>query len=363
MNTIEKLLTEKVELLKELDVKILDLCSVEDIVQEINETEEVYSRVCDVRVKISKFSSESIVTNGKDIVQGVESNTIEGNTDTQNHSQVSEAIFTPASLQDTNTNLVEDTNTQITNTQISNTQISNTNTQISSTNTQLSSTNPLTTVRSKLPKLILPKFKGDVTSYRSFWEIFESTVHNNMQLTIIDKFNYLVSLLEGSALRSIKGHQAALDILQERFGNSQQIISTHMDELLKLQPCTSEKSSQLRYMYDKVSVNVRGLEAMGIHSEQYGSLLIPVIMCKLPIEVRLQIARNTKKDVWVIKDLLELIRKEVEARELSEHVKVTNEVKQSPNTNAKNVGSISSLVAQGGQDKGSVMIKCASVHM
>ena len=132
-----------------------------------------------------------------------------------------------------------------------------------------------------------------------------------MQLTIIDKFNYLVSLLEGSALRSIKGHQAALDILQERFGNSQQIISAHMDELLKLQPCTSEKSSQLRYMYDKVSVNVRGLEAMGIHSEQYGSLLIPVIMCKLPIEVRLQIARNTKKDVWVIKDLLELIRKEV----------------------------------------------------
>ena len=241
LNTIEKLLTVKVELLKELDVKILDLCDVEDTVQEINETVEVYSRVCDVRVKISKFSSKSMVTNGKDIVQGVESNTIEENTDTQNNSQVSEAIFTPASLQDTNTNLVEDTNTQITNTQI-------TNTQISSTNTQLSSTNPLTTVRSKLPKLILPKFKGDVTSYRSFWEIFESTVHNNMQLTIIDKFNYLVSFLEGSALRSIKGlaiteenYQAALDILQERFGNSQQIISAHMDELLKLQPSTSEK--------------------------------------------------------------------------------------------------------------------------
>ena len=43
LNTIEKLLTEKVELLKELDVKFLDLCDVEDIVQEINETEEVYS--------------------------------------------------------------------------------------------------------------------------------------------------------------------------------------------------------------------------------------------------------------------------------------------------------------------------------
>ena len=83
-------------------------------------------------------------------------------------------------------------------------------------------------------------------------------------------------------------------------------------------------------------------------------------MCKLPTDVRLQIARNTKKDVWVIKDLLELIRKEVEARELSKHVKANNEVKRLPNTNAKNVGSIASLVAQGGQEKGPVMIKCVS---
>ena len=51
LNTIEKLLAEKVELLKRLDGKILDLCDVGDIVQEINETEEVYSRVCDVICK------------------------------------------------------------------------------------------------------------------------------------------------------------------------------------------------------------------------------------------------------------------------------------------------------------------------
>ena len=36
-----------------------------------------------------------------------------------------------------------------------------------------------------------------------------------------------------------------------------------MDELLKLQPCTSEKSSQLRYVYDKGSVNVRGWKQWG----------------------------------------------------------------------------------------------------
>ena len=84
---------------------------------------------------------------------------------------------------------------------------------------------------SKLPKLVLPKFKGDVTNYRAFWETFQSAVHDNEELSTIAKFNYLFSLLEGQALRAIiKGlaiiesnYTAAIDILHERFGKTQQI--------------------------------------------------------------------------------------------------------------------------------------------
>ena len=311
LSTISDLLSEKIGLLKQLDSQILDLCDVADIVREVEETEEVCSRACDIRVKVTKFTSEIADTTTKHTTQ-----------------------VKVSSLPNTITNVAENTNTQIFN-----------------TNTNLAScSNTGMAARSKLPKLILPKFRGEVKNYRSFWEIFESAVHNNTQLTIIDKFNYLVSLLEGQALRSIKGlaitednYQAALDILQERFGNSQQIISVHMDELLKIQPCNGEKSSQLRYIYDKVSVNVRGLEALGVHSEQYGSLLIPIIMSKLPSDVRLQVARTRQKDVWEIKDLLEIIRNEVEARELSEHVKANNEVKKVQNP--KNGGLIASLPA------------------
>ena len=119
-----------------------------------------------------------------------------------------------------------------------------------------------------------------------------------------------------------------------------------MDELLKLQPCNGKKSSQLlRYIYDKVSVNVRGLEALGVQSEQYGSLLIPVIMSKLPADVRLQIARSTQNDVWVINDLLARIQREVEARVLSERVKTNNDIKKQ-NPTPKGSGSTTSLIAQ-----------------
>ena len=48
-----------------------------------------------------------------------------------------------------------------------------------------------------LPKLALSKFRGDITQWSSFWDLFKSAVHSNPDLPIIDKFNYLNSLIEG----------------------------------------------------------------------------------------------------------------------------------------------------------------------
>ena len=58
-----------------------------------------------------------------------------------------------------------------------------------------------------------------------------------------------------------------------------------MDELLKPPCCSGDKVAQLCAVYDKISMNVRGLEAIGVTADQYGSFLIPVIMGKLPTDV------------------------------------------------------------------------------
>ena len=98
--------------------------------------------------------------------------------------------------------------------------------------------------RIKLPKLTLRRFKGDITQFRTFWDTFESAVHSNPGLTKIDKFSYLVSLLEGSASRVIErlpvteeNYDSAVEILKKRFGKPQQLISAHMEELLRLNIC------------------------------------------------------------------------------------------------------------------------------
>ena len=58
---------------------------------------------------------------------------------------------------------------------------------------------------------------------------------------------------------------------------------------------------------------------MGIGSTKYGSPLIPIIMLQ---ERRLHIACEMDKEIWEIDELMTVIKREVEAREASECVKL-----------------------------------------
>ena len=74
----------------------------------------------------------------------------------------------------------------------------------------------------KLPKVELKRFDGQLTDWATFWDMFQSSVHKNAELTDIDQFNYLHSLLEGSAANAISGlslttanYSEAITILQK----------------------------------------------------------------------------------------------------------------------------------------------------
>ena len=226
-----------------------------------------------------------------------------------------------------------------------------------------------TIVKPKLPKLMIPKFNGEITKFRTFWDSFNSAIHTNAELLPIDKFNYLKSLLEGPASQAIQGlslsatnYEAAVEILQDRFGKTQQIISSHIDNLLKIPPCNDDKASHLRSIYDKIYANICGLESLGVNKHQYGSFLIPIIMSKLPPEVRLQIARVSVRDIWEVEELMKVIKGEVEAREISDHVKVT-ERKQSDVANIQKypAATASTLLVRDGSGR-IVCVYCKGEH-
>lgn len=324
LRVIAELLGEKLTLVKSLDDEINTKCEVADIENEIEESDIINSRVMEVRRAILEATSQRVCSNDKEFVPNNDNVSAVENTGNTN----GDMMEAPSSDIDENLAdpIIEIQPDATIDSALHGPQPTGipgmSATSSLHFNNNANQYNPYQT-RSRLPKLVLPKFRGEVTHWQGFWDSFNSSIHSNSHLSPIDKFNHLNSLLEGQALRAIQGltlsdanYQAAIDILHKRFGKTQHIISTHMDALLRIQPCNSERASQLRSVYDKISINVRGLQALGVDPSQYGSLLIPVIMSKLPPDVRLLVARSVRLEVWKMSELLDVILKEVEAREI-----------------------------------------------
>ena len=130
----------------------------------------------------------------------------------------------------------------------------------------------------KLPKLELKKFAGTTIKWSSFRDSFEAAVHKNASLSEVDKFNYLRSLLEGPAANSISGLQLindnyarAIELLKDRYGNRQVIITSHADALIKLAKVTSPgNTKQLRQLYDEVESHIQAFQGLKISAGMYG---------------------------------------------------------------------------------------------
>ena len=121
-----------------------------------------------------------------------------------------------------------------------------------------------------------------------------------------------------------KGNYAdALELLQHCFSRTQQYTWMNYWRSPPVPP-TINLYSSLRFVFDKINIHVWGLSSLEVTLEQYGSLLIPIIVSKLPSDIRLWIARETTEEVWKIDNLIRVIRTEVEAREASKSFKVTS---------------------------------------
>ena len=153
----------------------------------------------------------------------------------------------------------------------------------------------------KIPKLNLPKYSGDPKKFHEWWDQYE-VIHNNSTISPVNKFRNLKTLLEGQALTAIAGIQMtganyknAIEIIWDRFAQRSIIVNSHMEALLNLQKVFSEEDVKaLRKLNDHIKINVRSLKSLGIDFAQYGTLLIPMVMTKIPEEIRLQITKKKK---------------------------------------------------------------------
>ena len=74
---------------------------------------------------------------------------------------------------------------------------------------------------------------------------------------------------------------------------------------------------RLRNFYDDVETHFRGLQALGVDQETYSSIIVPVLMDKLPDSVRINMIRfgDSNHLEWDLEQMLDALGKEIEIRE------------------------------------------------
>lgn len=194
----------------------------------------------------------------------------------------------------------------------------------------------------KLPKLVIQKFSGEISEWQGFWSQYETAIHNNQSLSKTEKFSYLKSFLTGTAASAVAGlalsgdnYDSAINMLTSRFGRKDLVINAHMNKLLNMTPVRKATDVvSLRKLYDDCEVQVRSLDAMGVVSDSYGSLLCPILLKMIPEEIALEFTRLKADNVLKAKDLMDFLKLEVESRERTANLTQRREIEKQEEKNA-----------------------------
>lgn len=147
----------------------------------------------------------------------------------------------------------------------------------------------------KLPTINLPTFNGKYENWLGFYDNFKSIVHENGNLTPVQKLQYLRSSLTYEAAHVIQAletspqnYEIAWGLLTERYDNKRVIIQSHVRALFELPAIAKESSAQLRSLVDSAFKYTRALHALGQPTDSWDALLFQLITSKLD--------RNTHKE-------------------------------------------------------------------
>ncbi|KAG5867580.1 hypothetical protein JTB14_033260 [Gonioctena quinquepunctata] len=140
----------------------------------------------------------------------------------------------------------------------------------------------------KLPKIELLKFYGDYKSFPSNLDLYDALIQNNVSLSAIEKFNYLISSLHGPPLSLVctlslttDNYTIAYDALVKRYSNSRLRAQALWSELDNATKVNSDNVSNLRKLLDNYSENLAALKQMKFPTDSWDFLLLMMLLKRL----------------------------------------------------------------------------------
>ncbi|XP_062556775.1 uncharacterized protein LOC134221602 [Armigeres subalbatus] len=171
--------------------------------------------------------------------------------------------------------------------------------------------------RMKYPELRLPTFSGKLSEWINFRDNFKSLIHDNGQLNLIDKFNYLRTSLKDDALLHVNQIQVtaanyglAWATLESKYENHKLIAQEHMRAIFSAAPMKMESFQGLNHLLTTFLINLQQLEKLGENTGIWGTLLAFMLSQKLDDDtIRHWETCHSSKDIPSYKPMVEFLEK------------------------------------------------------
>lgn len=109
---------------------------------------------------------------------------------------------------------------------------------------------PVRSSQVKLPRIELPTFNGKYEEWHAFFDLFNSLIHSNRDISDTQKFHYLRSSLKGDAAEIVSSleicgtnYADAWMRLKERYDNKRLIVQNHIKTIFDLSAIKRENGA------------------------------------------------------------------------------------------------------------------------
>lgn len=147
----------------------------------------------------------------------------------------------------------------------------------------------------KLPPADLPKFSGDYAKWISFRDRFSSIINNAGEVSGIQKLDFLMSHLEGEALKLVEhipieedNFAVVWDALKKRFENKKLLVNAQLKILFGQPIISQETSQQIKRILDTTNQCIENLKHLAVDTANWDPILIFLIVQRLPQETFVQ---------------------------------------------------------------------------
>ena len=137
-----------------------------------------------------------------------------------------------------------------------------------------------------LPDLKIPTFSGKHDTWLDFFDSFNSIIHSDNELPIIQKFHYLKGCVTGDAAKIIaalettsENYKVAWDLLKGRYHNKKSLIDSHIKALFEMPSISKDFST--RTLFDTLQIHIRALRTLSVEMDHENAMIIYLIKGKL----------------------------------------------------------------------------------